>query len=197
MTQKEPISIPKKPHTPCKIEEITQVSLIINIDTNETSRVVEESLVEMVIEKLKKPYVANHKPLYGISYYKHSYKKIKQANVKLLRRNKKLKFELAEVKQKLKLYECKEGLNTLLKAREEIGQLLSSTSLDGNSLKGKKVQEDDKMKQKYITHVIIALEENLVLHDKMMEWQGKLEELKTQLDRLMKQQEEMKPLQRA
>lgn len=196
MAQKERVDIPKKPCTPCKMEKIPQVPLIINVDTDETSRAVEESPVEMMVEKVKKPYIRDQKPLYGISYYKHSYKKIKRANIKLLSKNHKLKSELDKVRQKLQLHESKEGLNTLLKAVEETGKLQSSTLLDGNNSKGKQVQEDDKMKQKDIALVITIPEENLVSHVKMMEWKGKAEELRNKLDRLMKQQEETKPLQR-
>ena len=57
MAQKERVDIPKKPCTPCKMEKIPQVPLIINVDTDETSRAVEESPVEMMVEKVKKPYI--------------------------------------------------------------------------------------------------------------------------------------------
>lgn len=42
--------------------------------------------------------------------------------------------------------------------------------------------------------MVAVLEENLVVKEKMMEWQRKIEELKAQLDKFMKQQEEMEPL---
>ena len=52
-----------------------------------------------------------------------------------------MKVELARVRQKLKLYECKDGLDTLLKALKEAGKL-------------KQAQEDDTMKQKYVASVV-------------------------------------------
>ena len=176
LAQKERLSVPQKPRTPCKMEEISQIPqipLIIDVDIGETSKVVEGSPFKMVVEKIKKTYIANQKPLDGLSYYRHSYKKIKQANTKLIRRNQKLKYELAQLKQKLKLYECKDGLSTLLKAVEE------TRKFDDNNSKGKKAQEVDKMKQKDVAFVTVVSKEDFPLQAKMMGWQEKVQELGT------------------
>ena len=84
---------------PCKMEEIWQAPLIISVDEYETLReAYEEKQIWMIVEKIRKPFNANQKPMYGISYYLHSYQKVKWSNIKLLRINQKLKSELAQVK---------------------------------------------------------------------------------------------------
>ena len=79
---------------------------------------------------------------------------------------------------------------------EDIGKLLSSSLLNDNNFKGKNVQKDDKMKNKDISPITTTTNENLVLHDKMLECKGKSKDLRSQLDRLMKQHEETNPSQR-
>lgn len=108
------------------MEEIPQMSrvqtpLIIDIEVGETSQETKKGTIVMMIEKVEKPLIASKKYLCGISYYQHSYMKVKWDNIKLLRRNQKLKTEIPHVRQNLNLYECKEGLNTLVKVMEKIG----------------------------------------------------------------------------
>ena len=52
----------------------------------------------MEVERIRNPYIIDQNHLYGISYYRNSYKKVKQTNIKIFRGNKKLKYELAQVK---------------------------------------------------------------------------------------------------
>lgn len=73
----------------------------------------------MLIEKVDQPLFTSKKPLYRISYYQHSYGKVKWANIALIRKNQQFKNELAHMKQKLTLYVCKEGLDTLVKVVKE------------------------------------------------------------------------------
>lgn len=49
------------------------------------------------------------------------------------------------------------------------------------------MQEEDKTKKKDVAIVVATSKENLALKEKMMEWKVKTEELKAQLEKLMKQ----------
>lgn len=60
-----------------EISQTPQIPLIIDVDTRETSRVVEGNPIGMVVEKIKNLYIANQEHLFGLSYHRNSYKKIK------------------------------------------------------------------------------------------------------------------------
>ena len=72
-----------------------------------------------------------------------------------------------------------------MKVVEETGEF------DVNNSKGKKAQEVNKMKKKDVASVTAVSEQDLPLQAKMMKWKEKVQELGTQLDKLMKQQEEV------
>lgn len=62
---------------PYKIEEISQVPLIIVVNEDKPLREAdEEKLIEMTIEKIRKPLIAYQKYIYGSLYYKRSYQKV-------------------------------------------------------------------------------------------------------------------------
>ena len=150
----------------------------------------------MLNEKIRKPFIVDKKAKYEISYHRFSYRKVKWANINLLRRNINLRLELAQVNKKLKLYECHDGLNTVLQVVEETNQLLSSALLDDNNSKGKHVHEKGETQQKDSATMVATSEDNLALKQKMMEWKIKKEELRVKLYKLMRQWEEMEPLQK-
>lgn len=75
------------------------------------------------------------------------------------------------------MYECKEGLDTLVKVVEETGQL-------------QKAQEDNRMKQKDVVSIAIVLREDFPPQTKIVEWQEKEQKLGSQLEKIMTYQEE-------
>lgn len=92
-----------------------------------------EDQAKISSRKRKKPYMMNNKPMYYMSYYQWSYRKIKQVNMRLNRRNEKLKESSAQVRERMRMYKCREGLDSILQVVDQVDQLLSSSLPNDNN----------------------------------------------------------------